>query len=212
MNTVLKLVCDNPELTQKTCAKCSETKSILFFHKCSRSSDGFKSDCKPCRNASYVKKGYDSRRKLIDGGRICNSCEQPKTWDQFSKDKTGLNGKTSICIPCRNAKGREVYKINPLVRRSGMRDDRTKRLYGVSNADVIRTLDAQHGRCANHACGEKISLEVKQGKNRAMIDHNHTTGKFRALLCMQCNLTLGYLEKQENIILGLQDYLTKHNQ
>ena len=185
MSAVLKLVCDNP-------------------------------DKKRVRN-DYVKIGYDSRRKfLIEGGRTCNTCNEGKSWDQFAFDKNGHNKKTSSCIPCRNAKSREIYKANPAVRRSGLknRPDKMLKQYGITFDDVVRAYDAQHGKCANHACSREITLETKTNghgmKNKAMIDHNHTTGKFRALLCMQCNLTLGYLEKQENIILGLQDYLTKH--
>ena len=220
MNAVLKLVCDNTALGKKICNKCGELKNFSDFHKHSKTKDGLKADCKPCRNASYVKKGYEGRKNavLIEGGRICNVCNVGKPWDQFAKEKIGINQKTSACIPCRREKFNSQYKKNPAVRRSNVlnRPQVLKKKYGITFADVVRAYDAQHGKCANHACSREITLETKTNgngmKNKAMIDHNHVTGKFRALLCMQCNLTLGYLEKQENIILGLQDYLTKHNQ
>jgi hypothetical protein len=74
---------------------------------------------------------------------------------------------------------------------------------------VVSTFHDQHGLCANRACGRELILEGI-GKDRAMIDHCHNTGKFRALLCMQCNLMVGYVDKQKNILLGLIEYASKH--
>lgn len=213
MSALLKLVPN-----EKACTKCDVVKPFSEFDK---QRNGIRPQCKNCRHISYKNargNAPDGRKKivLVEDGRICMTCEQPKSWDKFSKDVHGYNQKTATCSDCRNEKGREVYKTNPAVRRSGIknRPDRLKKFYGITFADVVRTFDAQHGMCANHACGREITLETKSDnrgmKNKAMIDHNHTTRKFRALLCMQCNLTLGYLEKQENVILGLQDYLTKH--
>ena len=220
MSAVLKLVCDNP-VSQKACTKCGVVKDFSCFDKTKKTSTGFRAVCKECRHTDYRNaRGNDADKRnkvvLIEGGRVCMSCNVGKTWDQFAKEKIGFNQKTSSCIPCRREKFNEQYKKNPAVRRSGIKDrpDRILKQYGITFADVLRTYDEQHGKCANHACSREITLETKTNghgmKNKAMIDHNHTTGKFRALLCMQCNLTLGYLEKQENIILGLQDYLTKH--
>lgn len=225
MNAVLKLIPN-----EKVCTKCGEVKPIAeFMHNVGKGKMRPADNCKTCiaekkkntwakKNADGISFGNFGRRVVLtENGRVCLKCDEPKAWDQFAKDVHGYKKKTATCIPCRNAKGREVYKENPAVRRSGIvnRPDRLLKEYGITFADVLRIFDAQHGKCANHACNREITLETKtngQGmKNKAMIDHNHTTGKFRALLCMQCNLTLGYLEKQETIILGLQDYLTKHN-
>ena len=222
MNAVLKLVPN-----EKTCTKCGAVKSIAeFMHNVGKGKMRPADNCKSCvaekkRNTWAEKRANGTSFEhfgrgvvLCDGGRVCLKCDEPKAWDQFAKDIHGYNKKTATCIPCRNAKGREVYMSNPAVCRSGMasRPDKLMKQYGITYADVVRTFDAQHGRCANRACGKEISLEVKQGHNRAMIDHNHKTGKFRALLCCACNFSLGYIEKQGNILLGLQEYLTKYNQ
>lgn len=150
---------------------------------------------------------------LVEGGCICLSCGEGKVWDHFHKDVNGFNKKTATCITCRNVKGRQVYKDNPIVRRSGIknRPDRLKRLYGVTYEQIVRVLDEQHGLCANRGCGKEISLEIKGSHaDRAVIDHDHKTGKFRAMLCSPCNVILGMLETRENTVLGLYDYLNKH--
>jgi len=49
------------------------------------------------------------------------------------------------------------------------------------------------------------------GKHGLVVDHNHATGKVRALLCHNCNLTLGRAKDNPNILLSCIDYLNKHN-
>lgn len=154
----------------------------------------------------YTLRGYDSRRKfLIEGGRICNKCKIGKSWEQFRNDKHGYNGKTPSCVECieKNRK--------PDLRGHGLKDrpNLAKRRYGVTWEHIVRTLDAQHGRCANKACGKEIFLDVPNGATRANVDHDHKTGKFRALLCVGCNTLLGKLENHQHIVDGLMDYLTK---
>jgi hypothetical protein len=162
------------------------------------------------RNANrtdYKPKGYDSRRKfLIEGGRICNCCNVGKQWDQFRNDKHGFNGKTPRCVECLEA------KRVPDLRGHGLKDrpNLAKRKYGVTWEHIVKTLEAQHGRCANRACGKEIFLDVPNGAKRANVDHCHKTNKFRALLCVGCNTLLGKLEKDENYYLGLLEYAAKH--
>lgn len=157
----------------------------------------------------------DGRNKVIltENGRVCLKCKQGKIWDLFANDAHGYNRKTATCLDCRKIKHKEVYDSNPNVRRSGIknRPDKLKRLYGITYADAVRTLDSQFGRCANVACSKEISLETKGARgNRAVIDHDHKTGKFRALLCSKCNLDLGIIENNEARFLGLMQYKTKH--
>lgn len=41
------------------------------------------------------------------------------------------------------------------------------------------------------------------------VDHNHTTKKFRGLLCFACNVALGNLKDDPQRVLKLYQYLTK---
>lgn len=60
-------------------------------------------------------------------------------------------------------------------------------------------LEEQGGRCKS--CLKQI------GKKTAGIDHCHTTGKIRGILCMQCNTALGSLEDNPLKIEALLNYL-----
>lgn len=56
-----------------------------------------------------------------------------------------------------------------------------KRKYGLSKEEILTLFATQNGKCA--IC--KVP-EVETGE-RFHIDHNHSTGKVRGLLCRSCN-------------------------
>ncbi len=140
---------------------------------------------------------------VIEAEKICSLCKVSKPFSEFHKNKDRGVGIQPRCKECRNQANRK---------RPDKRRNRTARLlrdYGVTFEEVKETLKEQHGLCANRACGREISLEVLNGINRAVVDHCHNTGKFRAMLCMSCNFELGKVEKDKNKFLGLIEYLDK---
>lgn len=199
----------------KTCSKCGENKPFSAYHK--HSDGGFQPQCKTYRKVAAARPGPDKRKNVIetDTGRNCLACGEIKSWDQFAKDVHGYKQKTATCKIYRNEKFRKIYKENPNVQRSTIKDKPhvLKKRYGVTYGQVVQTLANQLGRCANHGCGKEIFLNVvKCDESRAVIDHDHKTGKFRAMLCGKCNLDLGMIECNETRFLGLMDYKTKHYQ
>ncbi len=48
-------------------------------------------------------------------------------------------------------------------------------------------------------------------KNRACVDHNHTTGQVRELLCDSCNLGIGAFRENTKTIEKVIKYLKKWN-
>lgn len=192
---------------------------IQFKTKCAHGWEGYPSRCGKCRSEARKESrvGVIDMRKtvvLTENGRECLKCCEAKSWNEFAKDVHGYNGKTATCKNCRNEKFRKQFKYNPNVRRGSLKErpDRLKRIYGVTWDFVVQTLANQFGRCANLGCCKEISLETKGTKgNRAVIDHCHETGQFRALLCIECNAVLGTLETKASKVLGLMDYMNKHN-
>lgn len=67
-----------------------------------------------------------------------------------------------------------------------------KKEYGADVAYERRLLVEQAGLCAICAKPEELSRNSKSSR-RLSLDHDHTTGALRGLLCGNCNLGVGYL-------------------
>lgn len=161
----------------------------------------------------------------------CTICGFDKDFIEFNKDKTHKDGLKSLCRQCEktrnktrqqksfdSAEDRAEYlqKKRKFNKTQKYYDGYFMKRFGITYADVKMMFDAQYGRCANKSCGKELGFyhENEDGRaspNRACVDHDHNTGKVRALLCMPCNTILGTLETKENIVLGLLDYAYKFN-
>lgn len=71
--------------------------------------------------------------------------------------------------------------------------------YGITTHDYNRLFDEQGGKCA--ICERHQTGIVK----RLFIDHDHTTGKVRGLLCNRCNTAVGFVETSD--VAKIQKYL-----
>ena len=65
-----------------------------------------------------------------------------------------------------------------------------KHRYGLEVGEWEEMLCVQDGRCA--LCGQPFQADKKE----PAVDHCHTTGRIRGLLCHACNRALGYYEKR----------------
>jgi hypothetical protein len=81
-----------------------------------------------------------------------------------------------------------------------------KKSYGLTIEERDAMLLAQGNVCA--CCG---SPEPKH-KYGWVIDHCHTTGKVRGILCQPCNLTLGKVDDSIDHLKRLISYLEKHSE
>lgn len=62
---------------------------------------------------------------------------------------------------------------------------------------------AQNGKCA--LCKKEIKMFV--GRDGGFVDHCHTTGKVRSILCNRCNTVVGGLENKEIDLQMLLKYI-----
>ena len=83
-----------------------------------------------------------------------------------------------------------------------------KRHYGITLTEYTEMYNAQDGKCA--ICG-RPERSMLHGKIRDLsVDHCHTTGKVRQLLCNACNHILGESQENRDILLSAVAYLDKH--
>ena len=90
---------------------------------------------------------------------------------------------------------------------------RILRKYGLYFKDINFTLKKQKYRCG--ICGivinnpKDIISNLNHVNIKYHIDHNHKTGKFRGLLCYNCNVGLGLFMDNSYILIKASKYLQK---
>ena len=76
--------------------------------------------------------------------------------------------------------------------------------FGMTPVDYAELYANQGGKCA--IC----DVEQKDEDRRFAVDHDHETGKVRALLCASCNKGLGHFKDNFNILIAAAIYLRTH--
>ena len=90
-----------------------------------------------------------------------------------------------------------------------LRGSSLARKYGLSNEDYISMFESQIGLCA--ICNEPQQGITKDGETRFLcVDHCHSTGKVRELLCVKCNTGLGQFRDNPEFLIKASKYLVKH--
>jgi hypothetical protein len=165
------------------------------------------------------------RRPLIDGNKKqCSECREIKHIDQFYKRKSHYTGHDHYCIACTRIKARAEYGNNREryaeyakstksieARRKFMASPagracafaaHLKSKFGMTVKQYEYMYIKQDGVCA-------ICKELNLNGKRLCIDHNHTTGQIRELLCDKCNYAIGRVKEDFKILDAMKDYLEK---
>lgn len=139
---------------------------------------------------------YSLRLGLM--GKLCRICKQWKQADDFYPSKKAKDRLRGECKECESAYQAERRKNRPNIRRQC--DLKAK--YGITVEEYDAALKLQDGKCA---CCRSI---IKRGRfERLAVDHCHTTGLARGLLCCNCNLGIGLLGDNLKGLKQALDYL-----
>ncbi|MBW4558442.1 MAG: endonuclease VII domain-containing protein [Trichormus sp. ATA11-4-KO1] len=126
----------------------------------------------------------------IQSIRKCAKCQVIKPLEDFSTDVNRLSGHRYTCKLCDSE-------------RAKCRARRAR--YGITLYTAVKLWEAQGCKC--DVCKDDIPAPGK-AKN-TVIDHCHTTGVVRGILCTQCNVALGMLKDDPWRIKRLADYIKK---
>jgi hypothetical protein len=88
-----------------------------------------------------------------------------------------------------NKVANESHRRNRYKHIEKLRNERLQKLYNITQEDYLIMLENQNNKCL--ICGRDKSNFIKG----LHVDHNHTTGEVRGLLCSNCNGSLGWYEK-----------------
>lgn len=137
----------------------------------------------------------------------CPKCLQNKEWSEFSKEKNRPDGHSWQCKACNSEYRKTPERVAVRRKRdcseAGKRSSwfrQIKYKYGL-NKEQYLTLISKTPNC--EICNELF-------KGNPHIDHCHTTGKIRGLLCGNCNRAIGMLKEDKKILLSAIQYLDKN--
>lgn len=121
---------------------------------------------------SYYKKWREENREKFR--------QYAKDWSRENKlrrNEISLNWRKNNSTHMKN-----LYRKNHLAK------------YGLTSDEFANLLTKQENRCAMPSC--RTSNPGGNG-NQWAIDHDHSNGKVRGLLCFKCNIALGFYEKNK---------------
>jgi hypothetical protein len=102
------------------------------------------------------------------------------------------------------ARDRAKHWANRDAKLAQMRERMLRIKYGLTVAEYDAMHAAQGGCCA--------SCRMPAPKDRRLaVDHDHATGRVRALLCVACNVAVGWVEKPSSLerLARARDYLAR---
>ena len=135
--------------------------------------------------------------------KVCRRCGETKGVDHFTKDAKRKDGLQSWCRECKAIMLRE-YRASDKGR-AAIRKTKLKGLYGIDETAYNEMLAKQGGVCA--ICGMKETV----GGRRLAVDHCHSTGAVRGLLCNACNIGIGKLKDSPELLTKALKYLQESN-
>jgi len=133
----------------------------------------------------------------------CLTCGETQPLDDFVKNKKAKDGRMMRCKKCWRAATRKWRQQNPKGQRYLKRNHRVCHLrqYGMTPADYDAMFAAQLGVCA---------LCHQPGKYKGLhVDHDHETGRTRALLCSTCNTALGLFKENPELMEQAAEYIRR---
>jgi len=139
-----------------------------------------------------------ARAIQVEGTKYCKSCDTTKPIDDFYlRNKTSMV-RHSTCKECDKKRVKENH--DPVAYRNA----ELQRRYGITQQDYEVMIAEQNNQCA--ICN---TTEPGGRHNRGyfVVDHCHTTGKVRKLLCNNCNTALGLVGDNISTLQKMIEYL-----
>lgn len=120
--------------------------------------------------------------------KVCGICQQVRDLNEFTTNRTCRDGRSRRCKVCDNEARQNAHLV---------------RKYGITLGDKKRMIEEQNGVCP-------ICLDPLGDFFDSVVDHDHSTGKVRQILCRQCNAALGSLQDDPDIMRRAAEYVIYH--
>lgn len=162
--------------------------------------------------------------------KVCKKCGLTKPLDEFYKAAGMRDGHRSDCKTCNSEAKRKRYFANPqpAIERSRLwqRENRERhrawqRAYRAANRERIQRRNRDRHLSKKYGIvSDEFDLLVQAQLNLCAIclryfgkqlhvDHDHSSGRIRGLLCGKCNKAIGLLDDQPRSAQAAAKYLRR---
>ena len=142
--------------------------------------------------------------------KVCKVCGVRKSFDSYTLQSRAPDKKSNTCNDClksyrisvkeRTSKYKKAYNLE---KQDYIRYKRLYEKYGVTKEWYFEQLEKQDHKCAICSCKEPKG----NGNVHFHVDHCHSTGKVRGLLCSSCNTALGNFKDSTELMLKAVEYI-----
>lgn len=173
----------------RKCRVCAVTKPLSEFKINKECVEGRIKTCRDCISVGKhgrirkLKTALTKSFEYPDGTKLCTQCKQVKPKSDFrlhSKKSGRLHSKCFICIT----------------------DNLRFKNYGITGDEYRAMLNDQNGVC-------KICSGSNWNEKFLYVDHCHSTGKVRGILCSNCNMGIGLFQDNITLMQKAIEYLNQ---
>jgi hypothetical protein len=118
------------------------------------------------------------QRRVACGLRRCWRCGDWLSLERFARDASRSQGRTGCCKPCMSIASKASR-------------------YGMTFEELRKRLTENGGRCP--LC--------ERASNNMVVDHCHDTGRVRGVICSGCNVGMGLLGDDPDLLRRAANYL-----
>lgn len=199
---------DQPVEQKKKCIGCNKRKKLREFAGDKSRPDEHEYYCKQCRREQQPAKHI--KTLIHRGEKQCIGCRKVKKIGEFFENHQTRDKIDLYCIECRQTPKTktetDTTREKSEFRISGRTARRIRSYYKINENEYRNLYEQQKGLCA--ICGRP---ELKRRNTMLCVDHDHTTGKVRGLLCGTCNSAIGYFEDNPDYLRSAISYLEQHS-
>lgn len=200
---------------EKSCSVCKTVKPLADFYRSRRKAHGRMSECIECRRACAARAKDRGRSTVPPKEKACYKCGEVKPVAEFKPRAELHDGFVNYCRACGGAArkalaaSRKGDPFHDSKRKRKRRGDNLRR-YGLTMSQYEAMSESQGGLCA--ICGRHETAIATDGKTvrRLCVDHNHSTGQIRSLLCSACNKAIGEFGEGLDRMVSAVAYLARH--
>ena len=152
----------------------------------------------------------------------CSKCgtKFPNSLEYFRKKVGCLNNLSAQCVYCERERDRLYHEKKSKDPKGYIQQykkfnngynlyiSRVYNAHKLREQDLRDLMDKQKGCC--FICRRSL-VNPKFSKSDMHVDHNHTTGRVRGLLCCNCNHLVGVCKEDIEILQGAINYIEYHH-